>query len=112
MVDSKLELEIKLLHNRICQALSDPNRILILYSLDEKPCFVNELVEALDLPQSTISRHLGILRDRNLVTSERDGSNVIYKLVDHRLIEVLDMMREILSTQLANSAEIANKLLD
>jgi len=112
MIDPKLELEIKLLHSRICQALSDPNRILILYSLHEKPCFVNELVEALDLPQSTISRHLGILRDRNLVTSERDGSTVVYKLVDHRLIEVLDMMREILSTQLANSAEIANKLLD
>ena len=108
----KLEIEIKLLHHRICFALSDPTRILILYCLSEKSCFVNELVDTLELPQSTISRHLGILRDRYLVVSERDGSTIFYKLADHRIIEALDLMREILSTQLKNNAEIAQSLLD
>ena len=46
MVDQKLGLEIELLHKRICHALADPTRILILYHLAEEPRYVNELVEA------------------------------------------------------------------
>jgi DNA-binding transcriptional ArsR family regulator len=43
----KLEIEINMLHQRICQALADPTRILILYRLNEKPLCVNELVQAI-----------------------------------------------------------------
>ena len=112
MDNQKLEIEIKMLHNRICQALADPTRILILYHLAEKPRYVNELVDALKIPQSTISRHLGILRERNLVDTERDGAAIRYTLADHRIIEALDLMREILATQLANSIEIAQTLIE
>ena len=110
MDDNKLELEIKLLHKRICHALADPTRILILYHLSEKPRYVNELVEITGLPQSTISRHLGVLRDRSLVNTERDGSAICYFLTDKRIIEALDIMRAILATQLAHSAEISRTL--
>jgi DNA-binding transcriptional ArsR family regulator len=110
MVDNKLEIEIKMLHSRICHALADPTRILILYHLAEKPLCVNELVDALKLPQSSISRHLGILRERNLVITERDGATIYNKLADHRIIEALDLMRAILATQLENSVEIAQSL--
>jgi ArsR family transcriptional regulator len=112
MVDQKLELEINLLHTRICHALADPTRILIMYYLAEKPYCVNDLVDALKLPQSTISRHLGILRERSLVKTVREGSSITYTLADHRIIEALDTMRAILATQLANSVEIAQSLMD
>jgi DNA-binding transcriptional ArsR family regulator len=112
MVDRKLEIEITMLHERICQALADPTRILIMYHLAEKPRFVNELVHALKIPQSTISRHLGILRGRNLVSTERDGAAILYTLADKRIIEALDIMREILATQLTNSIEIAQTLIE
>lgn len=106
----KLEIEIEMLHKSICQALADPTRILILYRLKEKPICVNELVEAMQLPQSTISRHLGILRDKNLVKTERDGSAIYYDLAEPRMIEVLDVMRSIVASQLAISVEIAHSL--
>jgi DNA-binding transcriptional ArsR family regulator len=112
MVDKKLEIEINMLHKRICQALADPTRILILYYLADKPCYVNELVDALNIPQSTISRHLGVLRDKNLVATERDGSAIKYTLADHRIIEALDIMRTILATQLVNSIEIAQSVIE
>ena len=112
MVDQKLEMEIQMLHNRICYALADPTRILLLYHLSEAPCYVNELVDALHIPQSTISRHLGVLRERHLVTTERVGSAIRYTLEDKRIIEALDIMRGILATQLANSIEIAQTLID
>jgi len=111
MVDHKLEVEIEMLHKRICHALADPTRILILYHLADTPCFVNELVEAMKIPQSTISRHLGVLRERNLVATERDGVAIKYTLADHRIIDALDIMRSILATQLVNSIEIAQSLI-
>lgn len=112
MVDKKLGKEIEMLHNRICHALADPTRILILYHLAEKPQYVNELVDAMKIPQPTISRHLAVLRDRSLVVTERDGSAIKYNLADHRIIEALDIMRAILAKQLANSIEIAQTLIE
>ena len=101
-------MEIDLLHERICSALGDPTRILILYLLSEKGMFVNEIAEALGMPQSSASRHLRVLRERSLVATERQGTAVLYTLQDKRIIEALDLMREILSTQLRAEAEITS----
>ena len=110
MVDQKLEEEINLLHSRICQALGDPKRLLILYALSEGAQCVNELVDVLSLPQPTVSRHLAILRERGLVHVDRQGTASFYSLVDARVIEALDVLRAILASQLAASAELAQSL--
>lgn len=110
METKPLEVEIGLLHERICSALGDPTRILILYLLAEKGMFVNEISEALNIPQSSASRHLRILRERNLVATERQGTAVLYTLPDKRIITALDLMREILSTQLKEEAKITSAI--
>ena len=69
---------------------------MILYSLAEATYSVNDLSERLELPQPTTSRHLKILRDRGLVTPQRVGPNVMYSLVDPRLIEALDLLRSVM----------------
>src|SRR5665647_2314598 len=79
-MDERLEQEVNLLHASICQALADPKRILILYSLHEGPMSVTELTEQLDVPQPTVSRHLKVLRERRLVVTERKGTSVRYSL--------------------------------
>ncbi|MBZ0275824.1 MAG: metalloregulator ArsR/SmtB family transcription factor [Anaerolineae bacterium] len=88
--------ELNLMHERICQAVNDPKRLQIMYALDEQPRNVTALAQALNLPQSTVSRHLTVLRERSLVLAERDGTSVIYRLADRRLIEVMDVMRNVL----------------
>jgi DNA-binding transcriptional ArsR family regulator len=111
IMDTKpLEMEISLLHERICSALGDPTRILILYLLAEKGMFVNEISEALGIPQSSASRHLRILRERSLVATERQGTAVLYTLQDKRIITALDLMREILSSQLQEEAKITSAI--
>lgn len=85
--------ELQILHRNICQAVGDPKRIQILYALSEQPRSVNALADALDTPQPTISRHLGILKQRAIVCCERDGGSSIYRLTDPRIITVLDSMR-------------------
>lgn len=110
MENKPLEVKIGLLHERICSALGDPTRILILYLLAEKGMFVNEISDALNIPQSSASRHLRILRERNLVATERQGTAVLYTLPDKRIITALDLMREILSTQLKEEAKITSAI--
>ena len=49
-MDANLRKEINELHAHVCKGLADPNRILILYSLADKPCTVTELTDLTDLP--------------------------------------------------------------
>lgn len=95
-MDSPQVEELNLLHANICQALGDTKRIQILYILHEKPRRVSDLVDELDVPQPTVSRHLALLRQRSLVTSERNGTEAIYHLADNRIIDVLNEMRLLL----------------
>ena len=106
MKDQALELEINLLHERVCAALSDTTRIMILYLLTDRSLFVNEISESLDMPQSTVSRHLRILRERNLVDTAREGTSVRYSLKDHRIIDALDLLRGLLNDQVQADAAI------
>jgi DNA-binding transcriptional ArsR family regulator len=102
-----LEQEVNELHAGLCSALADPKRIMILYALAEKPRNVTDIAETLGHPQSTISRHLRVLRERGLVRTRRDGSAVVYTLVDQRLIEALDTLRAVLRDLVARRAEVA-----
>ena len=109
-MDERLEREVNLLHANICQALADPKRILILYSLSEGPKTVTELTESLDVPQPTVSRHLKVLKERHLVGAEREGTSVRYSLADTRVIDALDTMRAVLLGGLSQQARLAEGL--
>jgi len=102
--------EFNQLHARICAALADPTRILILYLLQNAPMNVNALVEKLELSQPTISRHLKLLRDQGLVIAERNGQSVYYELNDPRVIEALDLLRTVLAERLAKQALLARRV--
>ena len=95
-MDERLEQEIIELHSGICSALADPKRILILYTLEKGPHNVTELSEELGLPQPTTSRHLKVLRERDLVNAERSGTTVIYTLADPKLMQALNLLMEVL----------------
>ena len=106
MVDSQLEQEVELLHNRVCQALADPKRILLLYLLRSGAKCVSELVDSLGVPQPTVSRHLAVLRERGLVQTDRQGTSVYYALADDRIIDALDLMRQILAAQVTSNVDV------
>ena len=108
---SPLKQEVTQLHAEVCSALADPSRILILYALSEQSHTVNDLSSILNLPQSTVSRHLKILRDCNLVEFVRQGTNMEYHLADHRLIEALDLLRGVMRDRLARRASIVMESL-
>jgi ArsR family transcriptional regulator, arsenate/arsenite/antimonite-responsive transcriptional repressor len=73
------------------KAFADPVRLRLLNLLAGGEVCVCHLHEALDLPQSTVSRHLAYLRKRGLVLGRKEGLWVHYRLAKpanelHRLL--------------------------
>jgi DNA-binding transcriptional ArsR family regulator len=63
------------------KAIAHPMRIAILNLLEEgNKMTVSEIHEKLGLEQSTTSHHLGILKDKGILISKRDGKNTYYTL--------------------------------
>jgi ubiquinone/menaquinone biosynthesis C-methylase UbiE/DNA-binding transcriptional ArsR family regulator len=60
--------------------LSDPTRSRLLHVLENRELTVTELCSVLQLPQSTVSRHLKILSDDGWVASRADGTSRYYRL--------------------------------
>src|ERR671924_386895 len=60
--------------------LSDPIRVRMLAVLEGRELTVSELCDVVQLPQSTVSRHLKTLADGDWVSSRRDGTSRLYTL--------------------------------
>ena len=103
---TNLNQEIRNMHAELCSAVADPNRILILYTLSEKPLSVGEIAEKVDLSPSAASRHLKILREKSIVRPERDGTHVMYRLIAPKLIDALEIFKDVLNDQIAHRANL------
>ncbi len=64
--------------NEILKALSDPTRREILRILRSRDLAAGEIASNFDASWPTISHHLGVLKDANLVLVERRGQSLIY----------------------------------
>lgn len=98
-VDVHLREELDELAVTLCKALIDPKRLAVLYALRDRPHTVTELCEMLDAPQSNTSQHLAVLRDRDLVDTERRGSNVTYSLRHPKVLDAIDLLREVMTDE-------------
>ena len=72
------------------QALATPSRLHILARLQEGPCSVGDLADAVGMEASACSHQLRLLRNLGLVTGERHGRSIIYALYDNHVAELLD----------------------
>jgi len=106
MNNTQLTQEVSQLHADICSALADPNRILLIYALAERPRSVNDLAAELGISQPATSRNLKVLRDRGLVYTLRQGSSLEYHLTDMRLVDALNTLRSVLRDRLTYRANL------
>jgi ArsR family transcriptional regulator, nickel/cobalt-responsive transcriptional repressor len=72
------------------QALASPNRLMILTRLRQSPCSVGELSTAVGMEQPAVSHQLRLLRALGLVTGDRNGRNIVYRLYDNHVAQLLD----------------------
>jgi DNA-binding transcriptional ArsR family regulator len=65
---------------RLMKALSNPDRLLLLCQLSQGEMNVGELEALVGIAQPTLSQQLGVLRDEGLVSTRREGKNIIYRI--------------------------------
>jgi len=88
-------------------ALADPIRCRMLLPLERHELTVNEICSVLQLPQSTVSRHLKTLADDGWVTSRRDGTSRFYGMAMQELDPGAQRLWPLIREQIAgtNGAE-------
>lgn len=64
---------------RVFKTLSDPTRVRMLALLEREELAVQEVMDALGMAQSRVSRHLGILREAGLLRDRREGTHIFYR---------------------------------
>jgi len=74
---------------RLFKALANESRLAIVSRLSTGPSAVGELVSMIGGEQSTISKHLSVLRAAGIVDDERKGLTVEYRLVIPCVVEFL-----------------------
>jgi DNA-binding transcriptional ArsR family regulator len=75
---------------RLFKVLGDQNRLLILQALEQGERSVSEILDRTGLPQTLASFHLRILREAGVVTTERRGPFIYYRLADASLPNLLE----------------------
>ena len=66
--------------NHVFKALSDPTRRRVLQLLQDGPMSAGDIGDHFDVTKSTMSAHFAVLREADLVQTEKDGKSVIYYL--------------------------------
>ncbi len=73
------------------KAIAHPMRIAILNHLEDgKRLTVTQIHNLLNIEQSTTSHHLGILKDKGVLSSQREGKNTFYFLRHDSLKNIVD----------------------
>jgi len=66
--------------SRLCQALADPIRLTVMYSLLSQPLCVCVIKEVVKIADSKLSYHLNILKEQDLIVGEQQGNWIIYSV--------------------------------
>jgi DNA-binding transcriptional ArsR family regulator len=88
----------------LAKALGDGNRLRILHALRESRKPVSLIVEELEISQPLVSHHLKELRRVRLVSVERQGPFVYYSLADTRVLQAMDLLRELAADLLTHQS--------
>lgn len=85
------------------KALAHPMRIQILEVLSGGKKTVNEIQTILGSEGSAVSQQLAVLRSKNVVSSVKDGTSVIYSLRDPLIADLLVVAKQIFDKQLVSA---------
>lgn len=95
---------------RVAKALAHPSRLVILDALKEREWCVCDLTRMVGADQSTVSKHLAILKNAGIVEDRKEGSMNFYRLRMRCLEGFFSCMESILQEDLrARSVELARR---
>jgi DNA-binding transcriptional ArsR family regulator len=92
----------------VFKALADPTRRQVLQLLRRGPMSAGELAEHFDVTKPTMSAHFAVLREADLIESERHGRTIIYRLKISVLEDALLAFAQTFGIQMTNEAPGVN----
>ena len=107
MSKPNFDMSIYELQAEISKTIAHPLRIAIIHYLKDGEKTVNDLTQTLGASQSNISQHLAIMRQRQIVKTRKEGSNIYYRVASPKISQACDMVREVLIEQLNQNREMA-----
>lgn len=76
----------------ILKALGHPVRLCIVTGLLQYQCNVTKMQQHLNLPQSTVSQHLSILKSKGIIKGQRSGLEICYSVVDEDVKKIVEIL--------------------
>jgi len=88
--DTPFEIDIDYdRESEILKVLGHPIRLKIVAGLISQSCNVKKIWECLGLPQATVSQHLALLKNKNIIIGRRDGVEVYYQVTSEEAIRIV-----------------------
>lgn len=80
-------------NSSMLKTLGHPVRLKIIAGLLQgHECNVNQIVETLSLPQSTVSQHLSILRNAGIIAFHKDGVRTCYHVINDDVKKIIEIL--------------------
>ena len=102
--------ELQVFKAQFFRALAHPTRIRMLEILVRGGRTVQELQEALTLDQPIVSQQLAVLRNQNIVSTQKEGLSVRYTVRDPLIGDLLEVARRIFNNNLVNTRGMLREL--
>lgn len=78
------------------KSIAHPVRLCILTMLiKEKQSNVSDIQYCLDVPQPTVSQHLSKLKSAGILSAERNGTEIIYKIINEEVKNIINLILDI-----------------
>ena len=90
----------------VLNALAHPLRLKILEKLRDGTCCVCKIIPYVNGEQSNVSHHLAILRNANIVRSEKHGLEVWYEVINPLIFKLIDIVDDCIVEKLSKSKDI------
>ncbi|RFA25552.1 ArsR family transcriptional regulator [Alkalilimnicola ehrlichii] len=95
---------------QVARALGNGHRLALLKRLAQADASVEVLANTAGLTVGNASQHLQQLRRVGLVTATRAGKQVIYRLTDERIVTLMELLRQVAETNLAEMERLVSRL--
>ena len=82
------------IHAEFCSACSNPKRLKIMWLLGDGDKSVGEIARDAGIPESSVSQHLRVLKDRGAVVSRKEGRIVYYSVANKNFLRGLRYIRK------------------
>lgn len=94
--------------SEILKAIAHPTRLLILESLAEQKRCVSDLTNMAEVDTSTVSKHLALMKNAGIITSEKSGNQVFYSLRVPCVLQFLGCIESVIALNAKEKMDLLN----